>query len=56
MRKTNLNSNAWEQYVSPGMQILSFSSEGLLCTSPGLGGANEPGDILTENPDNIYDL
>lgn len=38
MRKTNLNSNVREQYVSPGMKILSLQSEGVLCDS--IGGAS----------------
>lgn len=37
MRKTNLNSNVREQYVSPGMKILSLQSEGVLCDSVGGG-------------------
>lgn len=54
MRKTNLNSNVREQYVSPGMKILSLQSEGVLCGST--GDANEPGNPLSESDDYIYNL
>lgn len=33
MTNKNLNLNALEQYVSPGMKTLSLQSEGVLCGS-----------------------
>lgn len=45
MTNKNLNLNALEQYVSPGIKTLSLQSEGVLCGSYGdEGKAGKPID------------